>query len=326
MRFGILITAMLITAFTAATAVAELEIFFPREGETTAVSDVHVVGRSDSGDDAVISINGVEYNKRMIPFFSDNETRSFMLMSILKLSQGENTIRVIQGDSEKILKINKVASPQVIGDWTEELSSFHESPEREEICSRCHRFQNINDCVNCHRDKFMGQWVHTPVKEGKCFTCHTKENSLKPVEPFADTCLNCHKDFNKEKKNAEIVHMPTAEGYCTICHSPHKSTQKTHLRNPVEELCAQCHFADDPEYGYHAQSYIRFHPVDNVTIPGTDNELDCADCHLTHYSDFEGLLDVATNNREDFCNKCHDEESTPYLLEFLLEQHKGDGE
>jgi len=305
--------------FIAQTAFADLQIYFPVSNDTKAVSDMHVIGKSTDKTPAVITVNGRETKKNLIPSKNNEGEGFFMLMSILKLDKGENNIVVKQGDVVKSFKITKVDSPVVISDWTENLSGFHQS-EKTELCKNCHKFENRSDCVNCHRDKFRGKWVHKPVKEAKCFDCHEKDKNFIPQEPFVDTCLGCHKEMKSKIENSAYLHGPVGAGFCTICHSPHKSTDQTHLRRPVNELCNQCHVADDQGFTFHSKSYIKFHPVGEVNVKKLDKELDCADCHNPHYSENLMMLTVA-ENEDELCAKCHEPEDTKKLLKSLSDKY-----
>lgn len=305
-------------------AFAQLEIIFPITDKVKSVSDIHIIGRSSVNDPVTIEINGEKNVKKLIESKGADGKKFYMLMTILKLNEGDNTILVTQGKTVMTVQVNKVDSPTTITDWTESYQNFHSS-DRKEICLNCHRFQNLNDCVNCHRDKFMGTWVHAPVKQAKCFVCHEKDNNLIPQEPFSVTCLKCHENFNNQMQKAQYIHGPVAAGFCTICHSPHKSTDKTHLRKPVNELCDSCHASNELGFNYHQKSYIKFHPVDKVFVEKLNKTLDCADCHTPHYSSDPLLLSTDKISREELCAKCHEEQSTAELLKVLTDKHNAAG-
>lgn len=317
LKITILILSSLLLAQS---AFAGMQILFPVESDTKAVSNIHVVGMSDDDTPAQISINGQIISKNLIKAPFGKEGKDFyMLMAILKLEDGENNIRIIQGKDAKNFKITKVDSPVTITDWTKELTGFHASA-KVDICKNCHKFENLSQCVNCHKDKFMGAWVHKPVREAKCFECHQKENHFIPQEPMYRTCLKCHTKMNDSLNTAKYTHGPVAAGYCTICHSPHKSTVETHLRKPVNELCTGCHVSGDQGFSIHSQSYIKFHPVDKAYIKKLDKEIECSDCHNPHYSDSPMFL--RTQDGEELCVKCHDPQDTKQLLKVLTEKYE----
>jgi predicted CXXCH cytochrome family protein len=296
-----------------------MEILFPVSSDVKAVSNMHVIGKSDESAPAEVSINGVKNTKKLIAA-KDKAGRDFyMLMTILKLDDGENIITITQGTRTKTFKITKVDSPVSISDWTESLSGFHKSGRRE-ICMNCHNFENLSDCVNCHRDKFIGTWVHPPVKQAKCFECHDKEKNFIPQEPFAETCLKCHAKLKENLETSAFTHGPVAAGFCTICHSPHKSTDKTHLRKPVNELCGECHVSGEQGFSVHSKSYIKFHPVDKVFVKKLNKVLECSDCHNPHYADNSMMLSVS-GGEENLCVKCHEAENTKELLKTLADKY-----
>ncbi|HCW93029.1 MAG TPA: hypothetical protein DHM44_05050, partial [Flexistipes sinusarabici] len=190
-RFFIAFT-FTVALFFSVNTYATINILFPKDNQTVAVSDIHIVGISDTDKNVVIEIDGEGYTKSLLPSFSRDGKKQYMLMSILKLDSGKNEITITQGDFQKTIVVDKVESPVVIEDWTEKLSSFHSSGSKKDVCKKCHKFQNIKDCVNCHKDKLLGKWVHKPVKEARCFKCHQRENEFKPAQPFSGTCLSCH--------------------------------------------------------------------------------------------------------------------------------------
>jgi predicted CXXCH cytochrome family protein len=296
-----------------------MNILFPISNDVKAVSNIHIVGMTDTDIPVTVTINGVKTEKRLIcDGTTDAGKNIYMLMTILKLDPGENKIVITQGEQNESYTITKVDSPVSITDWTKNLSGFHASGKKE-ICMNCHKFQNLSDCVNCHKDKFIGKWVHKPVKEARCFECHEKERNFIPAEPFAETCLKCHEKMNNSIAEAPYTHGPVAAGFCTICHSPHKSTDKTHLRKPANSLCADCHVADDQGFSYHSQSYIKFHPVDKVFVKKLDKELECSDCHNPHYSNSPMMLDA--EDESSLCSKCHDASDTEALLKKLADEY-----
>ena len=319
MRYSCLITIILtLTSLFVfqPCAWAEMQIIFPMGSEVKSVSNIHVIGMSSTGEDVQVSINGKNFDKKLIKM--EKGKSAYMLMTILQLQLGENDIKVIQNGDVKSFKVTKVDSPVSIADWTESLGNFHSSGKTE-VCRNCHRFENISDCVNCHRDKFSGNWVHKPVKEGKCFECHEQERNFIPKEPFAETCLKCHTKLNDAMETAEYVHGPVAAGFCTICHSPHKSTDKTHLRKSVNSICTDCHVSDEQGFSFHSASSIQFHPVEGVFIEKLNKNIECSDCHNPHYSG-QGML-LTSPDSESLCVKCHDGQDTRELLKVLSEKY-----
>lgn len=320
---NVVIAVLFFLFMLAPQAFAKLEVIFPSKSDVKSVSDIHIIGKSDSKEPVSISINGEKRTVKLIESKDESGSKFYMLMTILKLQPGENNIILTQGKITSNIHIVKVASPITIGDWTDGYQYFHGS-QNKEVCLNCHQFQNLSDCVNCHRDKFIGEWVHAPVKQAKCFVCHEKDNNFIPQEPFSVTCLSCHENFNKELKAAEFIHGPVAAGFCTICHSPHKSTDRTHLRKPTNQLCNDCHASSELGFNYHQTSDIKFHPVGNVYVENLGKEMTCADCHSPHFSNDPLLLGTNKHSRDQLCSKCHDE-NTAELLKVLEDKYKAAG-
>lgn len=316
--FRIITILTLISLLVSFSAYADIHIFFPVKDKSKSVSNMHIVGMSDSKDDFTIRINGNSVTKKLIPTKDKDGKLVYMLMAILKLDDGENKIVITQGTESKEFNITKVDSPSIIDDWTEQLSTFHSSVDKQ-ICLNCHKFENIGDCVNCHRDKFAGQWVHSPVRKGECFKCHDKDNNFTLQDPIGGVCLSCHVQKKEAMDKAEFKHEPAEDGYCTICHSPHKSNVKTHLRKPVNELCSQCHELNDPATKIHATSYMKNHPVEGVYAEKIKKNIDCGDCHNLHYADNDKMVDTP-GGAEKICVKCHEPEEASDLLQVLKDE------
>ncbi len=140
-------------------------------------------------------------------------------------------------------------------------------------------------------DKF----VHNPVKEGMCTTCHTvtTETDKQTKHPDnltitlsqqgADLCNMCHEPKDKKK----TVHAPVMGGDCISCHNPHQSANKGMLKEAMPQLCFQCH----PEDMVKQQN---MHPP---VAAG-----DCSGCHDNHQSDFPNRLRQEGNS---LCFTCH---------------------
>lgn len=151
-------------------------------------------------------------------------------------------------------------------------------------------------CVSgrCHADMGKGQFVHNPVKEGMCTTCHqavadqTNKSkhpgnlTISLVQQGAELCYMCHEPKNKKK----IVHAPIMGGDCTTCHNPHQSRNKGMLKEAMPKICFQCH-PDNTK-----------HKVMHPPVAGGD----CSGCHDNHQSDFSSRL---IENGNALCFMCH---------------------
>lgn len=117
---------------------------------------------------------------------------------------------------------------------------------------------------SCHDAKaFEGPFVHAPVAEGKCGTCHDPHASdfvgLARTRP-AELCLDCHPDVRKRphmivgfsasghpigdaKKEAADPLRAGKPFYCAACHEPHRSDRGMLKRfeGKGTATCRRCH-------------------------------------------------------------------------------------
>ncbi len=131
-------------------------------------------------------------------------------------------------------------------------------PVGEGACDKCHgeakghienpkkfKFKAIEDtskaCYSCH-DKFKTKkFIHSPVEEGECTSCHNPHGSdykFQMVSKGGEVCFECHDD---EIVKGKWVHGPAAVGGCIACHEPHVSDYEKNLRAEGSELCYMCH-------------------------------------------------------------------------------------
>ncbi len=117
-------------------------------------------------------------------------------------------------------------------------------------CDRCHtpsdprmpsdmgHVKSGKACEGCHTAFFAAlnadpsQWVHGPVANGNCTTCHHPHRSpnrfMLRVEP-AKLCDSCH-GFRAAPENP--AHLE-AEGACLNCHDPHSGATPAILARKV---------------------------------------------------------------------------------------------
>jgi len=152
-------------------------------------------------------------------------------------------------------------------------------------------------CVsgNCHALMGADKFVHKPVQEGKCTTCHTatREADKKTKHPDnltitlsqqgADLCYMCHAPKNKKKN----VHAPIMGGECISCHNPHGSPNKGLLNDVMPKICFSCH----PES-------MMQHKVMHPPVAAGD----CSSCHYNHQGDLPNRLQQEGNA---LCFTCH---------------------
>lgn len=145
----------------------------------------------------------------------------------------------------------------------------------------------------CHPHKAEKVFVHLPVKNGECVSCHKSSGQKHPKfkkEAFlltdkgrAGLCNECHEPKNTKK----YVHPPVAAGDCLGCHDPHQSDSKFQLKAAGAELCFMCHDKSALERKY---------PHKPIA------EGKCLGCHDPHQSDQKNLLKA---EGQQLCMTCH---------------------
>jgi predicted CXXCH cytochrome family protein len=152
-------------------------------------------------------------------------------------------------------------------------------------------------CVSakCHAERGTASYVHTPIAQGSCVSCHDVTASkarfgLKKSD--LDLCLSCHEDqkaFYKKK----VIHPPVKTD-CISCHNPHQSPYKFQLESGPSSarLCFTCHDEEDKmEYQY---------------LHGPVESEDCLACHNPHASSYKHLVRAGPQEIQ-LCDSCHQE-------------------
>ena len=118
--------------------------------------------------------------------------------------------------------------------------------------------------------------LHESLKD--CVSCHSNQPELNSsedynlIESLPELCYSCHKGIvNKEQWG----HGPVVNGQCLLCHEPHKTDNKSLLKEPVPQLCYQCHEVETLKLikNHTESSYAR-----------------CNDCHEHHSGPGKMLL------------------------------------
>lgn len=151
----------------------------------------------------------------------------------------------------------------------------------------------MDNCL-CHSDKLTKKYVHLPVKDGECQSCHKPTDQRHPKfkkEAFTMTgggkaalCHECH----DRKDTKKYVHPPVASGDCTHCHDPHQSDKRFQLKEDGWRLCLSCH---------EKSKFDRAFPHKPIA------EGKCQDCHDPHQSDHKYMLKASGVG---LCMTCHD--------------------
>ncbi len=152
---------------------------------------------------------------------------------------------------------------------------------------------DVDNCL-CHSNKTIKPFIHIPVKNGDCLSCHKPSGQNHPrfkKEAFSLTdkgkaglCNECH----ERKDTKKHIHPPVASGDCQDCHDPHQSNNKFQLKGAGASLCYNCH---------EKSKLDRAFPHKPIA------EGKCLSCHDPHQSDQKYLLKFAG---ADLCTTCHD--------------------
>ena len=145
----------------------------------------------------------------------------------------------------------------------------------------------------CHPNKAEKMFVHLPVKNGECPSCHKPSGQKHPKFKKgaflltdmgkAGLCGECH----ERKDTKKHVHPPVAAGDCLDCHDPHQSDNKFQLKESGAALCYMCH---------EKSKFDRAFPHQPVA------EGKCLSCHDPHQSDHQFMLKAGGAN---LCMTCH---------------------
>ncbi len=113
--------------------------------------------------------------------------------------------------------------------------------------------------------------THKPVVARSCARCHdTSGNMRVSQEKMMGSCRVCHERFFSD----EVTHDPVLEQQCTDCHSLHRSERLHLLKQPVLDLCVECH--DEPDEL-------------SEEAHGGEGVEKCDSCHDAHFGE-EALL------------------------------------
>lgn len=231
---------------------------------------------------------------------------------------------------------------------------FAHGPAAQRKCQACHVVRSTDEhtfdlrlpeerfCTSCHIVK-RPDFLHTPVREGRCTECHDPHGSgfrfMLRADPVEDLCRRCHDPA--DIANGTHVHVPVASGACVLCHDAHGSWRPNLLVQPGRELCTSCHGAVQSDlvrkaydhqpvadgqctacHDAHASDAplqlveavpalcTGCHPdvgerIDHarVTHAAVRDDRACLNCHDAHAGGFPGLLDQPT---AELCLECHD--------------------
>ncbi len=135
-----------------------------------------------------------------------------------------------------------------------------------------------SNCLSCHsahasdKAKLVKAFIHKPVEEGRCTTCHLERSSALKKKGV-ELCLDCHQS-SMASFNRLYSHLIPGRDKdpCGTCHDPHGAEDKALLKDKERRICFSCH--RDTESDVARSRYI--HPK--------VKEGRCSACHTAHGS------------------------------------------
>ena len=254
-----------------------------------------------------IKVNGKDAGPLEGECFLSGEVDLQPGMNILEI--GGKTVRVyaLEGYKNDQYRLSKAdeKEPLIFRPYR-----IHEALE--DGCEGCHAVSGMRDltiamdlkktCFACHEDfeevaEGEKKFVHAPVEEGECTSCHDPHYSFRPkLQKAGNVCLECHDAFPEEG----IVHRPVKDGECTSCHSPHASAAPKQLVRPGNELCLGCH--DKPHVQHRSAEVKGTLTQVPPDFPTEKGQLSCIGCHFPHQSAQRRLFRMPQGK---LCQMCH---------------------
>lgn len=146
-------------------------------------------------------------------------------------------------------------------------------------------------CFMCHSDQINGDYVHFPVMEGDCLSCHDPHGGNNRYfisgANESETCMQCHDNSIMAK---DYVHGPVAVGECASCHDPHSSNYAHQLKKSVEDLCYDCHTDKKNDF--------------NKEVVHAALSEGCTTCHDPHSSN--SVAHINFDSEKELCFSCHE--------------------
>jgi DmsE family decaheme c-type cytochrome len=180
-------------------------------------------------------------------------------------------------------------------------------------------------CMECHEDYYASYMKNrhavkadprTPAAGWGCEACHgpgaehaesegekpirsLKADAAGPADQKSAACLKCH-----AKGRQALWHGSEHQSRnlsCSSCHNIHSDYPSNLARQNEAETCGQCH--KDIKAQLVRQSH---HPL-------REGKMRCADCHNTHGTVADKLVDAQSINQK--CFECHTQLRGPFLWE-----------
>lgn len=221
----------------------------------------------------------------------------------------------------------KVSNKNIHGPAATDCSSCHEANGQKHPQPKVKGFKAFEvesaTCFSCHLElepEFQQKYVHKPIKNGSCTSCHDPHSSNESkllVNSTPNLCLDCHSEF-EERATAKSIHTPSFEGNaCMQCHNPHASSERKLVNtSDTNSLCLTCHNKVVNKKDGTRLANIDKHIKESSHIHKAV-EGGCTSCHNAHYSERDllfienyprGLYAKGVEDTFSLCFQCHDTE------------------
>lgn len=203
--------------------------------------------------------------------------------------------------------------------------------------------KTVQQCLDCHQEfktKFSEGFVHPPVKEESCYSCHRPHGLYGKIVFRAEQpelCYSCHNGV-RPAESAKSIHEPVLADKCTVCHDSHNSKYKALLKADGDAGCFVCHDREAFQRKLVHQPLAQGcntchdpHSTANVSLLKQDPDTTCRSCHnvaeegfskshfsypvttgcilchTPHSAEKKGLLRTYVHDpvRQGECDSCH---------------------
>jgi predicted CXXCH cytochrome family protein len=301
--------AVVLSCSTAGTGIAAgVEILTPRPGSTIMARNpmAHLVLRLAPG----IAPRQVRVlTEEDVVLYDVNEEADGVHYLHFRLPLVPGTNRFTIFPEEEILEVvYRPITAAVPAADLKDADFFHQNDRLPESCGQCHELLEVKvlqplgqesqeSCGNCHRDLLEAKYIHGPVANKICLSCHQLSQDPWrigfPTGKIEKVCFACHTG-KADWFSREFIHGPLFAGGCTLCHSPHGGEERNFLwAEGSLDLCIACH--SDKENLITKDNPL---PYVHGLIPGSG----CVICHDPHATDNIAVLRMPIN---PLCVSCH---------------------
>jgi len=282
-------------------------VLYPQDLTLVTDKTVQILAFRGSGEDPVpVTVNGIEKDPLEGENFLSGSVELFFGSNVLDV--GGTKVRVYSFPNTKL---DRYKVPPDTDGKSLVYQSFRLHPALEDGCEGCHTVEDgalgtmdlKEACYSCH-DNFeeaggdREKWyVHAPVADGECTSCHEPHFSTRRKLLKSDKiCFECHDPFPEEG----TVHIPVKDGKCTACHSPHAGPAPKQLHRVGNALCLGCH--ENP-HTQHRSAEVKGNATSvPEDFPTEKGQLSCLGCHLPHQSPERRLFRM---KQGEMCQTCH---------------------